>query len=264
MDDGPVMMNMPAEPTVDIPPCPVCGATAALLDVVDLNKSCEEERGKFLPIAGVPIYYALCDQCGFCFAPQMYRWPMEEFARRIYNDDYKLVDPDYLGSRAKTYAKMLTGMFAAKVLTIRHLDYGGGNGVLSSELFAAGWDSMSYDPFVDGPSCADRGKFNLVTSFEVFEHVPDVNHLISTLSSLVEDDGMLLFSTFISDGKIARNQRLQWWYASPRNGHISLFSNRSLALLGQKEGFELVSFSPNVHAFWRRIPSWAADIFKSA
>jgi SAM-dependent methyltransferase len=258
------MTTTAAESAIDMPPCPVCGAIPVLLDVVDLNKSCEEERGRFLPIAGVPIYYTLCDQCGFCFAPEMYRWPMGEFASRIYNDDYKLVDPDYLGSRARAYAQMLTGMFATKVLAIRHLDYGGGSGVLSNELFAAGWDSMSYDPFVDGPRCDDRGKFNLVTSFEVFEHVPDVNHLVSTLSSLVEDDGMVLFSTFVSDGKIARNQRLQWWYASPRNGHISLFSSRSLALLGHKEGFELVSFSPNLHAFWRKMPSWAVDVFKPA
>jgi hypothetical protein len=84
------------------------------------------------------------------------------------------------------------------------------------------------------------------------------------LSSLVEDDGMVLFSTLLSDGILARNQRVQWWYASPRNGHISLFSRRSLALLGKKEGFDLVSLSPNVHAFWRKMPSWAADVFKSA
>jgi SAM-dependent methyltransferase len=159
---------------------------------------------------------------------------------------------------------MLAAMFASKVLDIRHLDYGGGNGVLSAELFAAGWNSTSYDPFVDGPLRGDLGRFNLVTSFEVFEHVPDVNHLIATLSSLVEEDGVVLFSTLLSDGSIARNQRVQWWYASPRNGHISLFSRRSLALLGAKEGFELVTFSPNLHAFWRRLPAWAAEIFRGA
>ncbi len=244
--------------------CPVCGTATSLLDAVDLNKSCEEARGRFLPVAGVPIQYYLCDQCGFCLAPEMYRWSIEDFSARIYNDDYKLVDPDYLDARPRANAHMLASMFANHLLDIRHLDYGGGNGVLSAELFAAGWNSLSYDPFVDGTWRNDLGTFNLVTSFEVFEHVPDVRHLISTLSSLVDDDGMVLFSTLLSDGNVARNQRLQWWYASPRNGHISLFSRRSLALLGQMEGFELVSFSPNLHAFWRRVPSWAADIFKLA
>jgi len=244
--------------------CPVCGSFACLLDVVDLNKTCEEVRGLYLPLAGIPIYYSLCDQCGFCFAPEMHRWTIEEFSARIYNDGYAQVDPDYIEARPRGNAQMLTGMFAKQALAIRHLDYGGGNGVLSGELFAAGWDSSSYDPFVDGPLRADMGRFNLVTSFEVFEHVPDVNHLISTLSSLVDDDGMVLFSTLLSDENVTRGQRLQWWYASPRNGHISLFSQRSLTLLGRKEGFDLVSFSPNLHAFWRKKPSWTEGAISTA
>ena len=255
------MTQPTADATASHPACPVCDAATSLLDVVDLNKSCEEARGMFLPLAGVPVYYSLCDQCGFCFAPDLHRWSIEEFSARIYNDDYRLVDPDYLDARPRGSAQMLAGMFANHVLDIRHLDYGGGNGVLSRELFAAGWDSTSYDPFVDGPLRDDMGTFNLVTSFEVFEHVPDVKNLISTLSSLVDEDGMVLFSTLLSDGVLERNKRVQWWYASPRNGHISLFSRRSLALLGQREGFDLVSFSPNLHAFWRTRPSWAADIF---
>jgi len=256
----PAMVGKTATPII----CPVCAASASLLDVVDLNKSCEEARGMFLPIAGVPVYYALCDGCGFCFSPELHRWSIDEFAARIYNDDYKQVDPDYLEARPRANAQMLAAMFASQVLAIRHLDYGGGNGVLSGELFAAGWDSTSYDPFVDGALREDLGRFNLVTSFEVFEHVPDVNYLISTLSALVDDDGMVLFSTLLSDGILARNQRVQWWYASPRNGHISLFSRRSLALLGKKEGFDLVSFSPNLHAYWRKLPTWVATVLTPA
>jgi SAM-dependent methyltransferase len=254
-----------ADKTTTQPGCPVCGAAASLLDVVDLNKSCEEARGGFLPIAGAPVYYALCDQCGFCFAPDLQQWSLEEFSSRIYNDDYKVVDPDSVGPRPRANARWLAGIFADHVLDIRHLDYGGGNGMLSQELFAAGWNSTSYDPFFDGPLGDDLGRFNLVTSFEVFEHVPDVNQLISSLSSLVEKDGIVLFSTVLSDGSLVRNQRLRWWYAAPRNGHISLFSRRSLALLGAKAGFELVSIEPNLHAYWREsVPSWAAALVKTA
>ena len=193
----------------------------------------------------------------------MYDWSIEEYSTRIYNDEYRLVDPDYLGARAQTYAQMLAKMFANHVLDIRHLDYGGGNGELSKELFAAGWNSTSYDPFVDGPLRDDFGRFELVTAFEVFEHVPDVNHLISTLASLIVEEGIVLFSTFVSDGKIARNQRLQWWYASPRNGHVSLFSRQSLGILGKKKGLDLVSFSPNLHAYLANDPSWAVDLFQA-
>jgi hypothetical protein len=263
MANATVIRRPVSDMTTVQPTCPICAGPTSLLDVVDLNKSCEEARGSFLPLAGVPIYYSLCDRCGFCFAPELYQWSLQDFSTRIYNDDYKLVDPDYVEVRPRANAKMLERMFANYALDIRHLDYGGGNGILSSELFAAGWSSMSYDPFVDDPMSNDQGRFNLVTSFEVFEHVPDVNHLITTLSSLVEKDGLILFSTVLSDGNLARNQRLQWWYASPRNGHISLFSSRSLALLGEKEDFELVSLSANLHAYRRTTPPWAAKIFKA-
>jgi hypothetical protein len=72
----------------------------------------------------------------------------------------------------------------------------------------------------------------------------------------------VLFSTLISDQNIRANQRLTWWYASPRNGHISLFSKKSLAILGAKEGFRFGSFSAGFHAFWRSIPAWAEHIIK--
>lgn len=252
------MANLTTSP----PACAVCGAATSWLDVVDLNKSCEEARGRFFPLAGVPIYYSLCDQCGFCFAPELQHWSLEDFSSRIYNDDYKLVDPDSVDTRPRANARWLAGLFAKRALEIRHLDYGGGNGLLSNELFAAGWDSTSYDPFFDGPLTDRLGRFNLITSFEVFEHVPDVNNLITTLSSLIEQEGIVLFSTVPSDGSLGRNQGLRWWYAAPRNGHISLFSHRSLALLGAKEGFELATLEPNLYAYWRKIPPWAATLVK--
>lgn len=74
----------------------MCRAACALLDVVDLKKSCEEQRGKYRALAGLPIYYALCGQCGFCFAPELQTWTLDKFEEWIYNNEYILVDPDYV------------------------------------------------------------------------------------------------------------------------------------------------------------------------
>ncbi len=76
--------------------CPVCDGRSRPHDVVDFNRSCEESRGKYLPLSGEPIYYARCQDCGFCFAPEMLRWPLETFARKVYNEGYAEIDPDYL------------------------------------------------------------------------------------------------------------------------------------------------------------------------
>lgn len=246
-------------------PCPVCGGRSVPLDVVDFNKSCEEQNGKFLPLSGRPIYYNLCEGCGFCHAPEMHGWTLEMFADEVYNRDYKSVDPDYLDVRPRSNAAALTQTFSAQAGQIRHLDFGGGSGLLSKVLGKNGFNSRSYDPFVDRDLKLDAlGQFDLVTAYEVFEHVPDVRILMDQLTRLRKEDGLVLFSTLVSDNQIQLHQRLQWWYASPRNGHISLYSRRSLQLLAQSAGLNFTSFSDGFHVFWRTVPPWARHVLRQA
>lgn len=241
--------------------CPVCGKSCSLLDVVDLNKACL----MWLRPAGVPIYYAICGDCGFCFAPEFADWSLEAFEERIYNKDYILVDPDYVEKRPRQNAGMLLSMFPSAGTAIRHLDYGGGNGMLSRLLREAKWDSSTYDPFVDKERpVASLGKFNLITAFEVFEHVPDVQALMADLRTLLSPGGLILFSTLLSDGNIDAQQRLNWWYASPRNGHISLFSRKSLGILAQNNEWKCGSFSDGFHVFFTSVPPWAAHLVQPA
>jgi SAM-dependent methyltransferase len=231
---------------------------------VDFNKSCEEGNGKFLPLAGVPVYYALCSKCGFCFAPEISKWSLDEFAEKIYNNQYALVDPDYLEARPRANATNLLSNFGNSLRSVRHLDYGGGDGALAKILRKSGWDSTSYDPFVNRDTRPDQlGQFELITAFEVFEHVPDVQGLMSQLRMLLAPNGVVMFSTLLSDGNIHSNQRIGWWYASPRNGHISLFSKNSLAILAQGSKFNFGSFSSGFHTFFTNVPPWASDVIRS-
>lgn len=242
--------------------CPVCGSLAEAIDVVDFNKCCEEARGLYFKICGFPVYYVLCDECGFCFAPELHRWSINEFANNVYNSDYIKVDPDYLEIRPRNNANAVISMFQNSLFEISHLDYGGGSGLLSKLLKESGWRSTSYDPFVDTDQSFDAlGRFDLITAFEVFEHVPDIGQLMVDLSSLLRSDGVILFSTLLSDSFIGRNQRLSWWYASPRNGHISLFSRKSLSVVSKKAGFNFGSFSEGFHILSRGNPSWAQHLF---
>ena len=236
--------------------CPICERDAHTLDAVDFNKSCVEVYGT-LP-AGIAVRYDLCEECGFCFAPEFAHWTRDDFARRIYNAEYVTVDPDYTGVRPRANAQLLMNMFGEHVSRIRHLDYGGGTGLMSAILRDAAWQSTSYDVFADGGGkLPELGKFDLITSFEVFEHVVDGRRLVADLSSLLSDDGLILFSTLLSDGNIAHGRPLEWWYAAPRNGHISLYSRKSLAVLAARSGLRFATFSPDLHAYWRSVPEWA-------
>ena len=115
--------------------CQICGNSTELFDVVDFNKSCEEARGKFLGLSGYPVYYVRCSHCEHCFAPELATWSIEQFEEKIYNEEYVNVDPDYIAARPRANASNLMDMFPNKNFslfnTIKHLDYGGGGGLLS-------------------------------------------------------------------------------------------------------------------------------------
>ena len=243
--------------------CPICNSNTEPLDVVDFNKSCEELRNKYLPLSKIPIYYFLCEKCNFCFTPEIYNWAISEFEDKIYNAGYIEIDPDYVEVRPRANAKNLIHLFGNQKNSISHLDYGGGAGLLSQLLRDEQWKSVSYDPFYNKDTrVEDLGEFDLITAYEVFEHVPNVDKLMADLSSLLKNDGIILFSTLLSDGQIEKNKRIQWWYAAPRNGHISLFSKASLSILANRSGFSLGSFSTGFHAMWKIVPAWASHIIK--
>jgi SAM-dependent methyltransferase len=242
-------------------PCPVCGGQTALLDVLDFNKVCGDPGLHFQGLSGTPIYYAHCTGCGFCFAPEIAQWTPAEFETRIYNQDYIQVDPEFIEHRPREFAKSLQQLFGDHRAGFTHLDYGGGNGLLSRLLNEAGWTSRSYDPFVNHDvDPAQIGKFDLITAFEVFEHVPDPQALMSALRALLAPGGVVYFSTQLSDGHIAPGQRLNWWYAAPRNGHISLFSKAALQHLAQHHGFSLASNWVCFHALFTSKPAWAGRL----
>ena len=103
--------------------------------------------------------------------------------------------------------------------------------------------------------------FALVLSQAVLEHVTDPRALAARLDGLLAPDGLMLVSTLVSDGQLAPGKPLTWWYAAPRNGHVSLYSRTSLDMLATKQGWRFASFSPESHVFWRgEFPAFARHL----
>jgi len=239
-------------------PCKVCGAASPLCGVVDFHKSCIEAQGKRLAISGVPVYYRRCQRCGFLFTTAFDAWDYDAFRRNIYNDDYILVDPDYVEVRPTGNAGVISSSFPNARESMTILDYGGGSGLLAARLREQGFTASTWDPFSTFDQLPAE-RFDLITCFEVMEHVPFPQKTVAEMVSLMKTPGAILFSTLVQPAQIDQIG-LNWWYASPRNGHISLYSTASLALLFQPHGLKVGSFSEGLHLAYGEIPQFAAHL----
>lgn len=236
--------------------CKICGSPARLYGVVDFHKSCEEVRGVQLPLSGIPVYYRRCTACKFLFTDSFDDWTIDQFKAHIYNDDYKLVDPDYADFRPRANATSVIQLWGEIRKQTRVLDYGGGNDEFCAALRQAGFaEAVTYDPMVPQFAAQPTGKFDLVTSFETFEHLPDPLAAIRSIVEFAADPGLIFFRTLLQPEDFDR-QRLNWWYVAPRNGHISLFSKQSLSLAWERYGYRFASASGDLHFAFRTLPKY--------
>ncbi len=123
----------------------------------------------------------------------------------------------------------------------RIVDFGGGSGLLVRLLRDQGLDAWGYDKFSPMPLCRGfcvkddiaSGKLaaDLITSFEVFEHLLQPRETTATLASNLSPGGMILVTTRLYDEK---RHDAYWDYLSPEVGqHINFFSASGMNLLAK-------------------------------
>jgi len=204
------------------------------------------------------VYYRRCQHCYFIFTDAFDLWTKEDFRQHIYNDLYVTVDPDFVELRPAGNAKLIAGSLQNSKLSIQILDFGGGTGLLADRLRDQGFAAETYDPF-SGFDEMPSEKFDLITCFEVMEHVPFPKDTIATMVCMLRDQGAILFSTLVQPASF-ENLGLNWWYASPRNGHVSLYSTPSLAHLFKHHGMKVASFSEGLHIAYAQVPTFASHL----
>jgi SAM-dependent methyltransferase len=233
--------------------CKICKTDAPIHGVVDFNKCCDEYRGTFLPLSGVPIYYHKCSECGLIFTNAFDKWDKSEFLEHIYNEEYIKVDPDYIEDRPLSFSSYVYD-FIKKGENLKIVDYGGGNGRMSQLLTAKGVYCKSWDPMEITDYMPPEKTFDLATAFEVFEHTPTPLSTTEQALSFLNDNGVLLFSTLTIDSLSYRD--VGFWYIAPRNGHVTIYSKKSLEVLFGKFGFHVHHYNDGMHLAFRNIPNW--------
>jgi hypothetical protein len=243
--------------------CKICGELAPVFGEVDFNRSCREVSGHIRPNSGIMVFYNRCPKCEFLFSASFDSWSIKEFLAEIYNDKYIEVDQHYQTVRPTSNAGFLYRAFARQRTDLDVLDYGGGNGALAQLLRQSGFRSAAtYDPLVAEFSGQPKGKFNVVSCFETLEHTPNPLAAIGEISAIVDRPGIVVFSTAVQPADFMI-QGLNWWYVGPRNGHISIFSRKSLTMAWQRFGFRIGSVNDNFHVAFRQVPTFAKHLFSA-
>lgn len=227
--------------------CKVCFNDSFLFDVVDFNKWCNKKNYYSFGLIGIPIYYYKCSICNLIFSIDFDDFSITDFTNIIYNKEYLKFDPEYLEKRPLENANFLKSFLGPIKQFVKGLDYGGGNGFTTSILLQEGWNFTYCDPISNPiPKSNDFSNFNTISSFEVFEHIPFPNKGMEQLLDYASNECLLIVGTLINDKQLINNN-LDWWYAAPRNGHITLFSEESLRLLFTKHGFSYFLLKDNLH-----------------
>lgn len=235
--------------------CKVCGAPAPFWGVSDFNTHCRlPEQPRLLPASGVEVPYHRCIDCGFAFTDFMDAFTGADFRERVYNQDYRLIDPDFEAERPAALARQLLELLGD--VPVRVCDYGGGSGSLARHVNSAGraLRAVTWDPFFDAQP-RPAGPFELVVSFETFEHAIDPSATLADMLSLTDGNRLVLMSTLCQPANID-TLRTDWWYCAPRNGHVSLHTRPSLDRLADDAGIGVVHLSDLMHLFHDVLPPW--------
>lgn len=158
-------------------------------------------------------------------------------------------DPVFADIRPTRNSQMVAGLWNRALQNTVVLDFGGGDGTFARRLQAMGHRCHTVDPFhgEDTPELLDS--YDLITCFEVIEHVPhgDLDAWFTTLLGHLSPQGTVLLSTELLDADMA----LSNWYIAPRNGHISLCTSASLRALAARHGLSVHSVNHEMHVLRR-------------
>lgn len=146
-----------------------------------------------------------------------YRWYQDHF-------DIKLKD---CRQRVQEYRPLLGK---------RTLDFGGGMGYLSAALKEAGFDSLTYDPYVPGQA-PSKGEWDTVIALHVLEHSNDLERSLSEIKALLAPGGRIILAVPNRAGEGYRKMGMNWVWAQPPLIHVFHFTAQGLKSLLERHGF---------------------------
>ena len=143
---------------------------------------------------------------------------------------------------------LLNSLFLATLLffcrkypsSYRHVDYGASTGLLVRILRDLSIESLWHDPYSQniysqGFEYVAQGQINVVTAFEVLEHIPNPHKKFGELLRKSKPE-IVVLQTQLTPNKVSS----QWDYLQTLSGqHVSFFSLKSLSKFMNTYGFSI-------------------------
>ena len=201
--------------------CKICGSDSDLFGeaiVLEKHRAC----------------FYRCRDCGF-IQVQDPHWLAEAYDEAITKSDIGLAGRNF--KRSRQTGQLLTACFDAGG---RFVDFGGGYGLFVRLMRDQGFDFYRYDPlcpnlFADRFDADPDAAYDLLTAWEVFEHLEDPLAEIEKMASLSRT---LFFSTNLLP-RTPRNLDDWWYYGLEHGQHISFYSERTLQVIAGTFGLQL-------------------------
>jgi hypothetical protein len=210
--------------------CKICSSTADLFDKAAILNKYEA------------TYYR-CSECGFVWVDNPF-WLDEAYAGDSFKYDLGILQRN-ISISYKLQAIIKLCFPEVECL----LDYGGGMGILTRIMRDNGFDMHWYDKYASNLFARGFDKvpskiYDVVTAFEIFEHIPKPEEEIGKILKIGTN---IIFSTDLLPEPTPRI--CEWWYYMPVEGqHISFYTKKSLECLSKRLGLNYTGYE-NLHIF---------------
>lgn len=204
------------------------------------------------------VQYRRCASCG-SLQTDPPTWLAEAYDACLATSDVGVVQRCLTSRTAVWWCLTVLGLGKARVL-----DFGGGTGLLCRLLRDLGMDAWTTDRYGRGDlarafqveaDTLEPRRFDVVTAFEVFEHLPEPAVDLARLFDL--EPRVVIASTVLYTPDCGPD----WWYLAAGEGqHVFFYTRQALAGWAERRGYRLVSVG-NWQIFVRQpVDGWRAAL----